>query len=190
MGTAVSGLPRTTLAALVVLALLLGVGLGVAALRRGDALTGPPVPLREARTPPADPTDAGPATVELSADARTHPVAALVSEQLRVHFEAINARDYERWTTTVSPERIALQSEEQWLADYDSTRDGTIRIDRIDDLPGRRVLVRVRFVSTQDLAQAPEAAPAPRVCWRASLPMSGVPPLIERTGASSTPTAC
>jgi len=186
----VTGLPRSTLAALVVLALLLGAGLGLAALRRGAPEAGPAVPLREARTPPVDPTDPGPAVVELSADARTHPVAELVSEQLRVHFEAINDRDYARWATTVAPERSAALPEEQWQAEYASTRDGTIRIDRIDDLPGRRVLVRVRFVSVQDLEQAPEEARAERVCWRSSLPMSGVPPRIELTGTNSTPQPC
>lgn len=175
---------------LIALALLLGAGLGLAALRRDEPLTGPAVPLREARTPPTDPGDAGPADVELSADARTHPAAALVRDQLQEHFAAINAGSYARWVTTVSPERAALQPEERWQAAYASTRDGTIRIDRIDDLPNRRVLVRVRFTSTQDPAQAPPAAPAPRVCWRSSYPMSGVPPRIELTGESSTPEVC
>lgn len=185
-----TGLPRSTLAALVVLALLLGAGLGLAALQRDAPEEGPAVPLREARTPPVDPADPGPADVELSADARTHPVAELVSEQLREHFEAINAGDYARWATTVAPERSAALPEDEWLARYASTRDGTIRIDRIDDLPGRRVLVRVRFVSVQDLEQAPPEARAERVCWRSSLPMSGVPPRIELTGTNSTPQPC
>jgi hypothetical protein len=186
----VTGLPRGLLAALVALALLLGAGLGVAALRRDRPLTGPAVPLRAAADPPADPASAGPTAVELSADARTHPAAALVRDQLQVYFDAINTRDYALWSTVVSPQRVEEQSEEEWRSDYASTQDGTIRIDRIDDLPGRRVLVRVRFTSTQDLAQAPPAAPSERVCWRTSLPMSGVPPRIERTGPSSTPVPC
>jgi hypothetical protein len=186
----VTGLPRGLLAALVALAVLLGAGLGVAALRRGEPLAGPPAPLRAAADPPSDRAAAGPAAVELSADARTHPYAVLVRDQLQVYFDAINARDYARWTTAVSPERVELQPEEQWRSEYASTRDGTIRVDRIDDLPGRWLLVRVRFTSTQDLAQAPAAAPAERVCWRTSFPMSGVPPRIERSGPSSTPLAC
>lgn len=172
---------------LLIVALLGGVVLAFAT--RGEPLTPRPAPLREARALPAE--GAGSAVVELSADARTHPAAALVREQLQAHYDAINARDWAAWADTVAPERSAALPEEDFAAAYATTRDGTIRIDRIDDLPGRRVLVRVRFVSTQSLDAAPEAARSERVCWRSSLPMSGEPPRIEQTGAgSSLPTPC
>lgn len=178
---------RVALPALLLLALVAGVT--TAAVTAGDPLTARPAPLRTAPELPAE--GAGEAEVLLSADARTHPAAALVRDQLQAHYDAINARDWSAWETTVSPERSAALPEEAFRAAYASTRDGTIRIDRIDDLPGRRVLVRVRFVSTQDLDAAPDAARAERICWRSSLPMSGEPPRIETTGgASSLPTPC
>jgi hypothetical protein len=165
-----------------------GVGVGVVAiglLVLGAALawssaaeprTGSP-PLYAAPDPPA--TGAGSATVLLSADAGTHPAAPGVHAQLQRYFNAINARDHAAWAATVAPERAAEQPQDVWLAAVDTTVDGTIRIDRIDDLDGGRVLVLVRFVSVQDLSDAPAAVPAPRICWRASLPMSGNPPLLE-----------
>ncbi|WP_214370169.1 hypothetical protein [Pseudonocardia sp. H11422] len=128
---------------------------------------------------------AGSATVELSADARTHPAGETVRAQLQRYFDAINARDYASWTATVVPRRVEQQPEPQWRASLDTTTDGTIRIDRIADLDGGRVLALVRFVSTQDPADAPADLPAARICWRGALPMSGNPPLLE-TGAAGS----
>jgi hypothetical protein len=178
---------RAVVPALLLLALVAGIV--VAAVTGGEPLAGRPAPLR---TPPALAAEgAGGTEVLLSADARTHPAAAVVRDQLQAHYDAINARDRAAWEATVAPERSAVLPPEEFARAYASTRDGTIRIDRIDDLPGRRVLVRVRFVSTQDLADAPEAVRAERVCWRSSLPMSGEPPRVELTGSgSSIPTAC
>jgi len=155
---------------------LLVLGAALAASSASGPHTGSP-PEYAAPDPPA--TGAGSATVLLSADARTHPAAPGVLAQLQRYFDAINARDHTAWAATVAPERAAEQPQDVWLAAVDTTLDGTIRIDRIDDLDGGRVLVQVRFVSVQDLSDAPAAVPAPRICWRASLPMSGSPPLLE-----------
>jgi hypothetical protein len=138
---------------------------------------------------------AGPGEVELSADAGSHPAAEAVREQLQRHFDAINSKDYQAWTTTVVPERVERLDEAEWRAAYSSTTDGTIRIDRIDPLPaagegegdpGDGVLVRVRFVSTQNLEDAPPDLQSPRICWRSTLPMRGMPPLIDVTGGGSS----
>ncbi len=79
-------------------------------------------------------------------------------EQLQRHYDAINARDYEGWRGTVVQQRADGLPEPEWQQAYASTRDGTIRIDRIDRIdaaPDAGLLVRVRFVSTQDVADAP-----------------------------------
>jgi hypothetical protein len=116
-----------------------------------------------------------------------------VRDQLQRHFDAINAKDYRAWTTTVVPQRAKRLDEAEWRAAYASTTDGTIRIDRIDPLPatgvgdaGDGVLVRVRFVSTQNVEDAPPDLRAPRICWRSTLPMRGLPPLIDMTGGGSS----
>ncbi len=167
----------------VLLGIVLVAGVAVAWFAGGRAVSAVP-PLRAA--PPIPASGVGSEEVLLSADARTHPAAELVRAQLQRHYEAINAKDYVGWAATVVPERSAVLSEPDWLQDYGSTRDGTIRIDRIDDIEGSRVLVRVRFVSVQDVEDAPADVPARRICWRSSMPMSGVPPVIERTGSGSS----
>ena len=118
-------------------------------------------------------TGAGPATVELSLDALTHPQHLAVRERLQAYFDAINARDHAAWAATVTPDRVAAQPAETWLAGVRSTQDGTIRVDRIEDRPDG-VLALVRFTSTQDVAGAPADLRVGRICWRTALPMTGV----------------
>lgn len=128
---------------------------------------------------------AGSGTVELSTDAGRHPSADVVRSQLQRYFDAINSRDYSLWTTSVVADRVAQQPQAQWLAAIDSTTDGTIRVDRIDDLGPERVLALVRFVSVQGLDDAPADLKVPRICWRGALPMTGSPPRLETGNAGS-----
>lgn len=129
--------------------------------------------------------------VELSPDARVHPAGGAVLAQLQVHYDAINNGDYAAWRTTVVPARGEGLPEPAWREAYATTRDGSMRVHRIDDLPDGTLLVRVGFISTQDLEHAPAAAPAERVCWLVSLPMTGSPPRIGETrSGSSRPRAC
>jgi hypothetical protein len=172
----------------VVLGALLAVG-GAAAVASRSA-TGI-APYASPRPVPA--TGVGSAEVELSADAAAHPAADAVREQLQQHYDAINARDYAAWSGTVVQQRSDALPERDWQEAYASTRDGTIRVDRIDaaDDPDGGLLVRVRFISTQDVEDAPSDLQAPRICWRSTLPMRGLPPLIDVTGGgSSTREAC
>lgn len=134
---------------------------------------------------------AGPAEVQLSPDARAHPSGEVVRAQLQAHYGAINAGDYAAWRETVVPARSERLPEAAWKSAYATTRDGSIRVERIDDVPGGGVVVRVRFVSTQDPADAPPGLPAARICWRSSLPMTGSPPRIGATrDGSSVPEVC
>ncbi len=51
--------------------------------------------------------------------------------------------------------------------------------------------MRVRFVSAQDVEDAPADLPVERICWRVTLPMTGTPPRIDVTrGGSSVAVAC
>ena len=142
---------------------------------------------------PVPATGAGTTEVELSADAGDHPAADVVREQLQRHYDAINARDYAGWRATVVPQRADALPEDAWRAAYSTTQDGSVRIDRIDgaDDPDAGLLVRVRFVSTQATEDAPADVRSPRICWRSTLPMRGLPPRIDVTGdGNSTASAC
>ncbi|MFD1533170.1 hypothetical protein [Pseudonocardia aurantiaca] len=168
----------------IALGVLLVVGGGVAVASR--SATGF-APYAAPRQVPA--TGAGSGEVELSADAAAHPAADAVREQLQRHFDAINTRDYESWRGTVVQQRADGLPEPEWQQAYASTRDGTIRIDRIDRIdaaPDSGLFVRVRFVSTQDVAHAPPDLQVPRICWRTTLPLRGLPPLIDMTGGGSS----
>lgn len=129
-----------------------------------------------ADAPPAVPaTGAGSTAVTLSADALAHPRHQEVADRVQAYFDAINARDHAAWAAVVTPERAAEQPPDVWQAGLRSTRDGSIRVDRIvDDAPGT-VLALVRFVSTQDLADAPADQRLARICWRQSFAMTGTP---------------
>ena len=132
----------------------------------------------------------GSAVVELSADAAAHPAGDTVRQQLQRHYDAINRHDYAAWRETVVPRRADMQPEQRWRSDYDSVRDGSVRVDRIDDVQDG-LIARVRFVSTQDLDHTPPGVRSSRICWRVTLPMEGSPPRIGVTkGGSSVPEAC
>lgn len=148
------------------------------------------------RQPPSAPaTGAGSATVTLSLDAARHPSGPGIAAQLQRHYDAINRRDFAAWKTTVVEKRAAVLPEPAWRKAYASTTDGTIHIDRIDPpdagAPEDTLVARLRLVSTQDLADAPDEAKAARVCWLISLPMEGTPPRIGMTrGDTSIATPC
>lgn len=172
----------------ILLVLLLAAG-GAGAVLVGGGATGGPAPGGSARSVVG--AGVGSDVVELSADAVGHPLAAQVRTQLQEHFGAINTRNYERWRGTVVQERIDALPELEWRNAYRTTRDGTLRVDRIDDLPDGSLLVRVRFVSLQDLENAPADLAARRICWRGSVPMTDTPPRIAVTqGGSTIAVAC
>jgi hypothetical protein len=141
--------------------------------------------------PPEVPAEGvGSSDVQLSPDAANHPAAEAVREQLQRHYDAINQRDYAQWRETVVPARSEALGEDDWRDAYATTRDGSIRVERIDPDPDAPpdggVLVRVRFISMQAVEDAPPDLPAERICWRSTLPMRGEPPLIDVTGGGSS----
>ena len=169
---------RPAAAVAIVLAVLLVVG-GAAALATQNSRPAPP-------EVPAD--GAGSSEVQMSPDAAIHPAGEAVRAQLQRHYDAINGRDYEQWRATVVPARAEALGEAEWQKAYATTRDGSVRVDRIDPDPDGDggLLVRVRFISTQAVENAPSDLPVGRICWRSTLPMRGTPPLIDVTGGGSS----
>jgi hypothetical protein len=164
-----------TAAVAIVLAVLVVVGGAAALASRGPS------------GPPEVPDDgAGSSEVELSPDAAEHPSADAVRAQLQRHYDAINGRDYEQWRATVVPARAESLGEAEWRKAYASTEDGSVRVARIDPDADGGLLVRVWFISTQAVENAPPDLPAERICWRSTLPMRGTPPLIDVTGGGSS----
>ncbi|PXY28339.1 hypothetical protein BAY60_12100 [Prauserella muralis] len=114
----------------------------------------------------------GPGRVELTTDAAAHPQAEPVRALLQAHFDAINRRDYDQWAGTVVTARVQAQPRQEWLANYRSTRDGSILVYRIEAAPGQRLTALIGFTSTQHVADAPPDLPRDCIRWRLALPLT------------------
>lgn len=107
----------------------------------------------------------GSPTVELTRDAAAHPDAGTVRDLLQANFDAINAGDYDAWASTVVAERIAAQPRDVWLRDYQSTKDGSILVYRMQQTADQRLTVLIGLTSTQDVEDAPPDTPSGCIRW-------------------------
>lgn len=108
----------------------------------------------------------GPRTVTFTEGAADHPDRDGVRALLQGHFDAINLRDYRRWTTTVISDRVATTPEAAWREQYRSTTDGGILVHRLEPRFGGGLTVLLSFTSVQDPADAPEDMPYDCLRWR------------------------
>jgi hypothetical protein len=147
--------------AVIVVALGLGAGYGIRLVSHAastGASTAGSSTTTQAGAPP------GPAEVQLSPDAAAHPRAEELKQLLQKHFNAINNHDYESWASTVVDRRSRETPKEQWLAEYATTRDGSILLHRVE-ANTEGLVVLLSFTSTQDAANAPKNLPGSR-CTR------------------------
>ena len=113
----------------------------------------------------------GSGTVQLSVDAAQHPDGERVREVLQQFFDAINGHDYDQWARTVTAHRAGQTPKTRWLSDYESSRDGSILVHRIESVTGTRLRVLMTFTSTQDVAKAPADLQADCIHWRVVYPL-------------------
>ncbi|WP_186382799.1 hypothetical protein, partial [Amycolatopsis rhizosphaerae] len=115
----------------------------------------------------------GPGTVELTRDAALHPYHDEVRRLLQTYFDAINGRDYDRWKQTVTSDRVRNKPRTTWLKDFESSKDGSILVYRIDLASEHDLRVLIGFTSTQQPQQAPLELPgATCVQWKLVLPVT------------------
>lgn len=110
--------------------------------------------------------------VQLTPDAANHPHDETVRRLLQAYIDGINGRNYERWKTAVTAERVRSKPEEQWLVDYQSTKNGSILVHRIETAPEGKLRVLLSFTSTQDVSDAPLQLPEPCVRWWLAWPLA------------------
>jgi hypothetical protein len=113
----------------------------------------------------------GNGTVQLSIDASQHPDGQRVHTVLQQFFDAINNHDYDQWARTVTAHRVSQTPMSRWMSDYESSRDGTILVHRIESVTPTRLRVLMTFTSTQDVAKAPAELQADCIHWRVVYPM-------------------
>ncbi|MTD52842.1 hypothetical protein GKO32_02455 [Amycolatopsis sp. RM579] len=115
----------------------------------------------------------GPSTVELTPDAAAHPQHEVIRLLLQTYFDSINNRNYNQWQTTVTQARIQTKSRAAWLQDFESTKDGSILVYRIDAVSSQDLRVLLGFTSVQDPRSAPQELPgASCVQWKLTLPVT------------------
>jgi hypothetical protein len=108
----------------------------------------------------------GPSTVEATKDAAEHPLYDDLRGVLQTYFDSINAKDYDLWRTVVTAHRIKEEPEKKWRSDFESSRDGTIVIWRIETGANDSARVLLSFTSTQNIDHAPIELPVGCVRWR------------------------
>lgn len=136
------------------------------------ATTEPPVVVSTSQPtlPPAQ--EPGSATVAVSPDAANSPEVGQVRQLAQQYFDAINTRNYDEWTSVVTPALADEQPRERFKQGYASTRDGSIEIVRIDETPdGAGLRVLLTFHSVQKVEDAPQNAPFTCVAWQVVWPV-------------------
>jgi hypothetical protein len=129
------------------------------------AVTPDPQPLPPGEQP-------GDATVQGLRDATEHPLYETVKTLLQTYFDAINGKRYDRWQAVVSLKRAKSQPEQDWLAAYRTTKDGSIVILRIESGPAESAKVLLTFTSVQDPRSAPLEMPERCIKWRVVFPLA------------------
>ncbi|MBB5957881.1 hypothetical protein FHS29_004476 [Saccharothrix tamanrassetensis] len=187
---------RLLLPTVLVLAALTGTA-GVLArevYQRPAQAVGDRIAVPSASSPVPRGSQPGSPTVQLSIDAALHPDGERVREALQSYFDAINAQDYDRWTRTVTAERVNRTPRVRWESDYESSRNGTVLVHRVEYVTPTRLRVLMTFVSTQDVAKAPADLQTDCISWRVVYPLQAEAGALRvdfgPEGSSSQSAAC
>jgi hypothetical protein len=105
-------------------------------------------------------------------DATAHPLYEQARVLLQTFFDSINSKNYDEWRSSVTRDRADSMPESKWQSDYESSKDGSVVIYRIE--LGRAGMARVllTFVSTQDVRKAPPELPVSCIRWHVVFPMT------------------
>ncbi|WP_410596244.1 hypothetical protein [Amycolatopsis sp. lyj-23] len=115
--------------------------------------------------------------VRMTDDARAHPQADAVRKVLLTYFDAINTKQYQKWTSVVSADRAAQQPLADWKNGIRSTTDSDALVYRIERGSGSSLRVLVGFTSRQKTEDAPLFFREPCIKWRLVMPM-----IVEKSG--------
>lgn len=128
------------------------------------------VPSATSSVPPS--AEPGSGVVTVTPDVEHFPQHADIQRLLQTYFDAINDRSYERWLSVVTSELADTKSQQQFVAGYETSIDGSIQVYRVDTELDGSLRVLVRFHSTQDAADAPPDFPYPCIVWYQVFPLT------------------
>jgi len=162
-----SGSPRQLWLLPVLLITVIATALGALVTRDlyAEQETAPPAVVQSSRTevPPSE--QPGSPKVQGTPDAAANPLFRTLQSLLQRYFDAVNATDFDAWSTTVTAQRLEATPREKWETDYRSTKDGNILIYRIEATGDDTARVLLHFTSTQDPASAPPELPVDCIHW-------------------------
>lgn len=114
----------------------------------------------------------GPDTVTVTPDVLRDPVHADVQRVLQTYFDSINNRRYDEWRSVVTENMASRKPRQAFLSGYESTRDGSVLVYRVDRALDGSLRVLLGFHSTQSPADAPKGHQSGCLAWRVVWPMS------------------
>ncbi|HKN96753.1 MAG TPA: hypothetical protein VJX10_06535, partial [Pseudonocardiaceae bacterium] len=117
----------------------------------------------------------GPGVVSVTPGVLRDPVHADVQRVLQAYFDAINNRRYDEWRSVVTSTMSSQKPRQEFLDGYESTRDGSILVYRVDRALDGSLRVLLAFHSTQSLADAPAGHRSGCLVWQVVYPMSWDP---------------
>jgi hypothetical protein len=100
------------------------------------------------------------------------PEHAAVQRVLQDYFDAINERRYDEWRSVVTSAMANQKSRQAFLAGYESTRDGSVLVYRVDRALDGSLRVLLRFHSTQSPADAPADHQSGCLVWQVVWPLT------------------
>lgn len=123
-----------------------------------------------ASTPPG--AEPGSGRVTVTPDVAHDPLHANVQQVLQAYFDAVNDKKYAEWRSVVTPNLANQEPEAAFQQGYESTKDGSILVYRVDTAPDGGLRVLLSFHSTQSVADAPKSFPYGCIVWQVVWPMS------------------
>ncbi|HEX4700687.1 MAG TPA: hypothetical protein VH352_01035 [Pseudonocardiaceae bacterium] len=117
----------------------------------------------------------GLSTVMFAPDVATYPQHTQLLSVLQTYFNAINDKKYDEFVSVVTPALAAEQTKALFAQGYQSTRDGSIFVYRVDTAPHNGLRVLTSFTSTQALNDAPINFQHTCIRWQVVLPLAWDP---------------
>lgn len=114
----------------------------------------------------------GPEAVSVTPDVLRDPVHADVQRVLQNYFDAINNRRYDQWRSAVTATMASQKTRQSFLDGYESTRDGSILVYRVDRAVDGGLRVLLTFHSTQAPADAPAGHRSACLAWQVVWPLT------------------
>lgn len=140
--------------------------------RPAAAVATPPVVVPTESSPVPPTQEPGSPIVSVTPDVLRYPLHTQVQQLLQTYFDAINTQRYDLWRSVVTATMAKNKSERDFVAGYESTRDGSVVVYRVDPTIDGSLRVLLTFHSVQALADAPKDFQSRCIVWHVVWPLT------------------